>query len=80
MDQTKVSAVTEWPIPKTVKDLQRLFGFVNFYQQFIQGFSSIAHSLTLLLKKGPKYLAWNSTAEDAQKKHCSKKHSPWPQS
>ncbi|KAK3544440.1 hypothetical protein QTP86_012423 [Hemibagrus guttatus] len=35
MDLTKVHAVTEWPNPTTVKELQRFLGFANFYQRFI---------------------------------------------
>lgn len=32
MDDTKVKAVTEWPVPCTVKDPQIFLGFANFYQ------------------------------------------------
>ncbi|KAK3569596.1 hypothetical protein QTP86_002532 [Hemibagrus guttatus] len=35
MDLTKVQAVTEWPNPTTVKELQRFLGFANFYRCFI---------------------------------------------
>lgn len=52
MDQDKVTAITNWPIPTKIKDLQQLLGFANFYQRLIQGFSIIASSLTALLKKG----------------------------
>ncbi len=31
MDETKVKAVTEWPQPNTIKELQRFLGFANFY-------------------------------------------------
>lgn len=31
MDYSKVRAVTEWPEPMTVKELQRFLGFANFY-------------------------------------------------
>lgn len=45
-DDTKVKAVTEWPVPSMVKDLQHFLGFANFYPCFIQGFSAIAAPLT----------------------------------
>ncbi|KAK3553855.1 hypothetical protein QTP70_012687 [Hemibagrus guttatus] len=32
MDQAKVAAITEWPTPKTVKELQRFLGLANFYR------------------------------------------------
>lgn len=63
MDQSKVQAVTEWPTPQTVKDLQCFLGLAVFYRCFIWGFSSIATLLTVVLKKGPKKLSWNSDAE-----------------
>ena len=30
MDDQKVEAVIQWPVPKTVKELQRFLGFANF--------------------------------------------------
>ena len=42
MDPPKVSAVTEWPVPKNKRDIQSFIGFCNFYRRFIQGFSAIA--------------------------------------
>lgn len=43
MDETKVNAVTEWPAPCKVKELQCFLKFENFYHHFIRGFSS-SHS------------------------------------
>lgn len=34
MDQAKVSVVKEWSVPTTVKELQKLLAFVNFYRRF----------------------------------------------
>lgn len=59
MDEAKVAAVTGWPTPMPVKDLQCFLGFANFYLRYIQGFSTIASLLTTLLMKGPKCLARN---------------------
>ncbi|XDV53693.1 hypothetical protein PO909_022129 [Leuciscus waleckii] len=33
MDESKVSAVVNWPRPATVKELQRFLGFANFYRR-----------------------------------------------
>lgn len=57
MDQTKVKAVTEWPKPTTVKELQHFLGFTNFYWRFIRNYSTIASPLTSLLKGKPKKLS-----------------------
>ena len=48
----KVSAVYDWPIPKTVRDIQGFSGLVNLYQQSIRSFAKIAEPLTSLTKKG----------------------------
>lgn len=39
MDLSKITAVMSWPTPQTVKNLQHLLGFANFYQYLMQGFS-----------------------------------------
>ncbi|KAK3526593.1 hypothetical protein QTP70_030729 [Hemibagrus guttatus] len=64
MDERKVTAVKDWPIPTSVKELQRFLGFANFYCRFIQGFSSITSLLTNLLRNKPKSLSW--TPADTQ--------------
>ena len=48
----KVSAVHDWPIPKTVRDVQGFLGLANFYQRSIRSFAKIAEPLTSLTKKG----------------------------
>ncbi len=45
MDPIKVAGVTEWPTPKTKKELQSFLGFANYYRRFIKDFSHIAHPL-----------------------------------
>ena len=51
MDPRKVEAVTSWPTPKTLKELQAFLGFANFYRRFIEGYSRITRGMTDLLKK-----------------------------
>ncbi|KAK3506130.1 hypothetical protein QTP70_002327, partial [Hemibagrus guttatus] len=65
MDERKVTAVKDWPIPTSVKELQRFLGFANFCRQFIQGFSSITSLLTSLLRNKPKSLSWTPAATQA---------------
>ncbi len=36
MDNSKIQAVTGWPQPSTIKELQRFLGFANFYRRFIR--------------------------------------------
>ena len=49
-DPEKVSAVKEWPVPKTVKEVKSFLGFTGFYRRFIQDYAAIArplHDLTI---------------------------------
>uniref|UniRef100_A0A8C6NPQ6 Gypsy retrotransposon integrase-like protein 1 n=1 Tax=Nothobranchius furzeri TaxID=105023 RepID=A0A8C6NPQ6_NOTFU len=50
MDPQKVQAVAQWPLPKTLKQLQSFLGFCNFYRRFIRNFSALASPLTSLTK------------------------------
>ncbi|KAL0195007.1 hypothetical protein M9458_008579, partial [Cirrhinus mrigala] len=65
MDTAKVQAVTEWPQPTTIKELQRFLGFVNFYRRFIRNYSTVASPLTSLLKDKPHKLKWTEEANHA---------------
>ncbi|KAK3569615.1 hypothetical protein QTP86_002604 [Hemibagrus guttatus] len=65
MDERKVTAVKDWPIPTSVKELQRFLGFANFYRRYIQGYSSITSPLTGLLRNKPKSLSWTPAATQA---------------
>jgi hypothetical protein len=50
MDERKVEAISSWPVPTTIKGLQRFLGLAIFYHRFIKIFRSIVSSL---LKGGP---------------------------
>ena len=54
MEEEKVKGVLEWPIPKYVKDVQKFLELVNYYRQFIEGFTSIARPLHDMVKKDKK--------------------------
>ncbi len=51
IDLKKVEAVTNWPVPITVKEVQVFLGFANFYRRFIKGYSKEAAPLTVLIRK-----------------------------
>ncbi len=65
MGKGKVEAITSWPRPTTIKELQRFLGFSNFYRRFIANYSSITSPLTDLLKGGNKSLSWDLGATKA---------------
>jgi hypothetical protein len=51
MDNSKLDSIQDWPVPRSVKEVQSFLGFANFYRRFILGYSKIAHPLTQLTKK-----------------------------
>jgi hypothetical protein len=63
MDPKKVQAVTEWALPKTVRDVQCFLGFANFYRIFIKNYSQVAAPLTRLTCKDK--LEWGPAAQKA---------------
>lgn len=54
-DPDKILAVSEFPIPKNVKDVQSFLGLANYYRKFVKSFADIARPLTLLTRKNVKF-------------------------
>lgn len=52
----KVKAVTNFPTLKSVEDVRTFVGLVGFYRAFTSGFTSIARTLTNLLKRGEPFV------------------------
>ena len=51
VEEDKVKAIREWPLPKCVRDIQSFLGAASCYRRFINKFSDIAAPLFELLKK-----------------------------
>jgi len=51
MDPVKLTAITNWPTPKTMKEVQKFLGFCNFYHHFVKNYSALAQPLFNLTKK-----------------------------
>ena len=64
MEPSRIEAVSSWPTPKSVHDIQVFLGFANFYRKFIKGYSKIASPMTALLSKGTPF-NWGSAADSA---------------
>ncbi|TAQ83295.1 hypothetical protein B7494_g8382 [Chlorociboria aeruginascens] len=54
MEAERVRTVSEWPEPKTIRDIQTFLGFAGFYRRFIKGYSRHTAGLTNMLKTSSK--------------------------
>ncbi|XP_071687453.1 uncharacterized protein [Rutidosis leptorrhynchoides] len=50
-DPSKVIAIVEWPLPKTLKQLRGFLGLTAYYRRFIKGYAIFSQPLTRLLSK-----------------------------
>lgn len=56
-DPEKTEVLDNWPVPKCVRDVRQVLGFMGYYRRFVPGFSQIAAPLHRLVgkpKKGSK--------------------------
>ena len=56
MENEKVQGVIEWPVPRNMKDVQKLLGLANYYRWFVKDFATIAKPLHETTRKDKK---WN---------------------
>src|SRR5205814_201541 len=63
IDPMKVKAITDWPTPTRVKEVQAFLSLTNFYRQFIWNYSGQSLGLTTLLKKDIKF-KWTKAAKE----------------
>ncbi|XP_073014536.1 uncharacterized mitochondrial protein AtMg00860-like [Primulina eburnea] len=54
--KSKVEAVRDWPVPKSVIEIRSFLGLAGYYKKFIQVFSSIVVPMTALTKKNAKFI------------------------
>ncbi|GKD32093.1 putative reverse transcriptase domain-containing protein, partial [Tanacetum coccineum] len=51
IDPGKIEAVKNWKAPRTLTEVRSFLGLVGYYRSFIENFSKIAKSLTILTQK-----------------------------
>lgn len=66
VDPEKVSVVTNWERPNTVRGIQSFLGFCNFYRRFIKNYSRVSRPLHLLTRKEVPF-QWTEKCEAAFK-------------
>ncbi|XP_073056967.1 uncharacterized protein [Primulina eburnea] len=67
VDPSKVEAVKEWPLSKSVTEIRSFLGLAGYYRKFIQEFSSIEVPLTALTKKNAKFILRSECQESFDK-------------
>ncbi len=65
----KVTAISDFPKPQTVKDLRKFLGMINFYRRFVKNAASIQAPLHVYLRNSKKNdktpISWTNEAEEA---------------
>ena len=54
IEKEKVQGVTEWPVPRSVKNMQKFLGLANYYRQFVKDFTRVAKLLHEMTRKETK--------------------------
>lgn len=62
-DPLKISAIRDWPEPRTIKHLRGFLRLAGYYRKFVANFASIAAPLTQILGKDA--FIWSPQAQDA---------------
>nr|GEV30357.1 hypothetical protein [Tanacetum cinerariifolium] len=74
VDPAKIEAIKNWAAPTTPTEVRQFLRLVGYYQRFIEGFSLISMSPTMLTKKDKKY-KWGKEKDEAfqtiKQKLCS---------
>ncbi|GKE42436.1 putative reverse transcriptase domain-containing protein, partial [Tanacetum coccineum] len=62
VDPSKIEAVNNWKAPRTLTEVRSFLGLAGYYRMFIENFSKIAKSLTILTQKS-KTFDWGEEQE-----------------
>nr|GFB52665.1 putative reverse transcriptase domain-containing protein [Tanacetum cinerariifolium] len=61
VDEKKIQAIREWPVPQSIQQVRSFHGLASFYQRFIKNFSTIVAPMTEVTRS--KQFTWNPQAQ-----------------
>ncbi|XP_062100496.1 uncharacterized protein LOC133806405 [Humulus lupulus] len=64
VDEEKVKAIQEWPMPTTISQVRSFHGLASFYRWFVRDFSSLVAPLIEVIKKNVQF-KWGKEQEKA---------------
>ena len=67
ISQKRIATILEWPVPKSIHDIQVFLGFTNFYRRFVENYSGVVTPITNLLRKNNKF-EWSDDVQRAFEK------------
>ena len=68
MEADKTSAVRDWAVPQSKKQLQSFLGFCNFYRDFVNGYAHLTAPLTDMLRDSVAHAALPNPLPDTAMK------------
>jgi len=66
VDPAKIEAIKDRPQPTNVKVIRSFLGLEGYYRKFVEGFSKLAMLLTMLTRKGVKFIWGESQKKSFQ--------------
>ena len=64
IEKEKIQEVVDWPVLKSMKDVQKFLGLANYYRWFVKDFAKIARLLHKMMRKETKW-SWKEKQQKA---------------
>ena len=64
-DADKLKTVSNYPVPKNIKEMKQFLGLSNYYKRFIRNYAQITELLHRMQRKGKQPFNWNTSCQEA---------------